>query len=235
MVKKKGLKEHRISVEGASYHAQNWLVLRDGGSDQWLYACRLRRRAFIFIEITDLPAYCGRDATARWDASVKLVDLVNTSGSTIKSALDSCGFYENKPDGEVEPLHVAEMLLDVGSSAPLWSKGGGKVTFDGWGNCNESYDENCPSFRSLRKKAREYAETLLRSEEVLEAQLNTPVNALGMTAREYADGSVGLFKALHDIKAQLGETTTKQQLVLKLYQQADVTLDGTPIPKTLKT
>lgn len=228
--------EHGIS--GASYYAKDWLVLRDGGSDQWLYVCRLRPDyglAYLFINIIDLPAYCGRDADARWAVSVSEVNLLDVSPETIVSALQSCGCDEALDfRSPLDRLRIAEMLFDHGSKAPLWDQSGGKVTFDNYGNRNEDYDENCPAFRRLRKEAREYAETLLDDDVQRNQQLNRVVNAIGQTAREYANGGTGLWKSLRRIKEQGDAASPQQQLVLGMYQKAETTLGLGPIPEDLK-
>jgi len=225
------------TLNAGTYYAKRWLTLFDGGSDQWLYvACD--GLAYVFIDINDLPANCGRDATSRWAASVSVVDLLSVSPETMASAMEGCG-CEDELDFKVaeDRLRLAEMLHSVGSKSPMWNQDGGKVTFDNYGNCEQDYDENCPAFRRLRKEAREYAEAeLLQGDEQRNELLdNKVVNAIGMTAREYGNGGQGLWEGLRRIKAQGDAATPQQQLVLGMYQKAENTLAAGPVPEDLRS
>ena len=223
----------KIPTEHGRYYCKDWLELYDGGSDQWLYVCR-DSLAYVFIDIMDWPAYCGRDATCRWVASVSMVDLLTISPETIAGSLRSCGF-EEELDFKLESdrLRIAEMCFTTGAKAPMWEESGGKVTFDDYGNLNESYDENCPHFRRLRKEAREYAEQeLLKDDEYRNELLNTKiVNAIGSTAREMMDGDI--WAPLRRIKEQGEEASKEQRLVLKMYQNAGTTLGAGPAPEDI--
>ena len=227
-------KEHRIPMERGTYYSRNWLTIFDGGSDQWLYACRVGL-TYVFVQIMDLPAYCGQDANSRWSVSVALVDLMAISPEAMASAMQSCGCDEPLDfKDESDRLRLAEMLFSHGSKSPAWDKAGGKVTFDNYGNCEQDYDENCPAFRSLRKEAREQAEELLTSESAREGAMDKVVNAIGQTAREYANGADGLWTSLRRIKEAGGEATAEQQMVLGMYQRAENTLGCGPVPEDLR-
>jgi len=232
---------NKIPTENGDYYHKHWLVSRDGGSDQWMYVCKDGRPdegkgySFFFIDINDLPACCGRDATYRWDVSVSVVDIIGADKETVQSALRYVGF-----DGELDMslesdrLHLAEILFDHGAKSPVWNEGGGKVTFDDYGNLNESYDDNCPEFRRLRKEAREFCEETLFNEQSRNHLLDTKiVNAIGQTAREYAGGTQSLWDTLRRIKRQGENATPEQRLVLKMYRGAKQTLGAGPVPGDL--
>jgi len=234
--------KHKIPVETGRYYRRYWLELYDGGSDQWLYVCRDGRFeegkgfTFFFIDITDMPAACGRDATYRWCASVDVVELLNASQSTIQSAMRSCG-YEHKLHMMMESdrLALAEMLWQHGAKAPAWSDEGGKITFDDYGNVKEFYNENCPEFRRLRKEAVEFCEeTLFDESNRNDFLMNRIVNKLGQSAREYANGTDGLWDSLRKIKEMGDEANPDQKLMLKIYANAETTLGAGPIPDDLR-
>jgi len=235
------MKIHRPTEKG-QFYARHWLEMQDGGSGTWLYAARDgsfeegRGFLFFFIEITDLPDACGRDAPARWDCSVSIVDLCSIPESEVESALRCCGAPDDELDmtEDEDRLRLAEMLHSYGAKAPMWNESAGSVTFDSYGNCDQCYDEHDPSFRSLKKRARDFCETELfddfRRIELLDS---TIVNALGQTAREYARGSEGLWDRLREIKNGDPEATDAQKFVLRMYQKAEQTLGAGPVPKDI--
>ena len=218
----------------ARYYRKIWLELFDGGSDQWLWVVR-DGLTYIFLEVIDLPAYCGRDATSRWCASVDTVDLATASPDTIATALQCCGYQEELDfRKEGDRLAIAEMLWSYGAKSPMWSDDAGKVTFDSYGNCEQDYGDGDPAFRSLRKRAREAAEELF-DEDTREHQLDTKiVNAIGQTAREFANATDGLWTALRRIKDD-PQATSEQKLVLGMYQKAKTTLGAGPVPSDLQS
>jgi len=229
-------KKYRIPTERGNYYCNIWLTLYDGGSDQWLYVCR-DGLAYIFIDIIDMPAACGHDADHRWYVRVCVVDLFAIPMTTVASALQSCG-YEEPLDfkKEEDRLAIAEMLYSYGASGTLWEGSGGDVSFDNYGNLNESYDENCPHFRRLRKEAREFGKELLSKNDGLyrDELMNTKVvNDIGQTAQEFMIGIGGHWAALHRIKELGDRATPKQQIVLKMYQSAGTTLGAGPVPENL--
>ena len=228
------VKRLRIPSKGGTYHCKAWLVLYDGGSDTWLYVCR-DSLAYIFLELTDLEAWGGRETTKLWSARVCVVDLLTTSEETTVAALRSCGTVESPRDldfkEELDRLHIAESLFSYGAHAPMWHEEAGKVK-----SLYESPGEHSPSFRSLRKRARVYAEENLFEEEGRRHLMDTlVVNPLGQTANEYAQGVSGTWEALRRIKELGDKATPKQRLTLKLYSICERTLDGTPIPEDLRS
>jgi len=232
---------NKIPTEHGDYYHRHWLVVRDGGSDQWLYVCKDgvveegKGCSFFFIDINDMPSCCGRDATYRWDVSVSVVDILGADKETIQSSMRYVGF-EGELDMKLEQdrLQLAEMLFEHGAKSPVWNDGGGKITFDDYGNANEPYDENCPEFRRLRKEAREFCEETLFDEASRNHLLDTKiVNGIGQTAREFAGGTQSLWETLRRIKTQGEDATPEQRLVLKMYGKAGQTLGAGPVPADL--
>lgn len=220
----------RIPSEHGSYYKSIWLELADGGSDQWLYVCR-DGLAYIFLEVLDYPAVCGRDAPALFDASVCVVDLLTTPLKTIVAARDSCGCDDDLDlKKELGRLQVAEMLFSHGAKSPMWNSNAGVVK-----DLHDRPDESHPAFRKLRAEARRYAEENLFSDEQRNELLdNTIVNKIGQTAREYAQGADAMWSALRRIKEDGEDASPEQQLVLKMYQNAETTLGAGPIPEDIK-
>lgn len=131
-----------------------WTELADGGSDQWLWVAR-DGGTYIFVEIIDLPSYCGSDATSQWCASVSTVDLIGAHPQTIADAISSCG-YEDEPEimdacirilvagtvdgfttpgGSRQKLHqqalsIAEMMHSYGAKSPMWEGAAGTPEHD---------------------------------------------------------------------------------------------------------
>jgi len=208
--------------------ARNWLTLADGGSGSWLYAREAAPGVWLFIEILDLVEYMGNDANVRWSASVDVVDLTTVSPNTLVSAMESCGGWF----GEVDPtpLMLAEVLHSYGAKSPMWSGEAGIVSDR---NRYDSPDERHRPFRDLRAQARREAEALLDADyrdEVLDTRI---VNAIGQTAREYANGSDGLWTALRRIATD-PSASVEQQIVLKMYANAGQTLGCGPVPDDLR-
>jgi hypothetical protein len=212
-------------------YARNWTVLADGGSGTYLYAREATPGVFIFIEIMDLPGMMGRGAPARWSASVDVVSLYETSPDTVASAIRSCG-WEGLYDieGGPTPLMLAEVLHSYGAKSPMWSADAGRVNER---NRYDSPDERHRPFRDIRAEARREAEALLDADyrdEVLDTRV---VNAIGQTAREFADGTPGLWSALRRIAAD-PNASPSQKLVLKMYGNAGQTLGGDAVPADLR-
>ena len=213
---------------------RKWKELYNGGSDVWLWVAQ-DSLVCVFVEIIDLPAHYGRDATAQWCASVDSVDLGTTSLETLAGALRSCG-WEDMADLSAPRrlIALAECLHSYGARSPLWSADAGEVAFDGYGNLidpdGEMFDpdEDGPEFQNLKAQAFAEAETLL-DKSYRDEQLDTRiVNRLGQTAREYADPD-GFWDALRRIAAN-PEATDDQRVILATYRACDKTLDGTQIP-----
>ena len=238
---------NKIPSENGNYYKRHWLELRDGGSDEWLYICQDAGDAehisgwrFFFIELIDMPAACGSDAQNRWACQVDIVDLLEASAETMADALRSCGIdntcelpNQTTLQGRLE---LAEMMRDYGAKSPMWCESGGKIKFDAHGNPDDgSYDENCPAFRRLRKEAREFVEQNLFDHESCEHILDTKiVNKIGQTAREFAQGTAGLWSSLRRIKAQGDEATPEQKLILGMYAKCEHTLGAGPIPEDIR-
>jgi hypothetical protein len=202
--------------------------LADGGSGTWLYVRSPAPLVYVFIEIMDLPDAMGRDATARWSASVDVVDLTSTSPDTIASAIRSCG-WEQDDDTAPDPLAIAEMCHQYGAKSPMWDDCAGPVNAR---NYHDSPGEEHRPFQTLRAAARREADRLC-SEDYREEQLDTRVvNAIGQTAREYANGTAGLWDALRRIAAD-PNASAEQKLVLKMYGNAGMTLGGDAVPSDL--
>jgi hypothetical protein len=209
-------------------YARNWTVLADGGSGNYLYAREATSGVYVFIEILDLPEYMGKEATVRWCASVDVVDIFATSPETIDSAMRSCGFDE--AEIEPTPLILAEVLHSYGAKSPMWSGDAGRVNEH---NFYDRPDERHRPFRDIRAEARREAEALLDADyrdEMLDTRI---VNAIGQTAREFADGTPGLWSALRRIAAD-PDASPSQKLVLKMYGNAGQTLGGDVVPADLR-
>ena len=211
-----------------------WKSLADGGSDQWLWYTQPKGSGlvFIFIEIIDLPAYMGSDATAQWSAQVSIVDLATASPDTIGSAIQSSG-WEDMPTDLRTPearLALAECLRSYGASAPMWSQDNGVPISE-----RSFRSDTSKAFLSLRAAARREAESYL-DEQTRESTLDSRiVNAIGQTAREYAAGTEGLWGALRRIKENPEGATEAQRICLRMYGACETTLGAGPIPADLRT
>lgn len=215
----------KIQTEHGRYYAGVWLTLYDGGSDQWLYVAS-HGLVFVFIEVIDLPAYCGSDADCQWCAEVAVVDLGCCSPEAMAESLRSCGPDEcpdpTTPEGR---LVIAEAMRDYGHKAPMWSDSAGNVV-----DPHDRPNEN-RAFTTLRAAARRAAEALF-DDERREAELDTRVvNRIGQTARQYMQGD--LWGRLREIKDD-PNATEEQKLVLRMYQGAGRTLGGEEVPADLK-
>ena len=220
----------RIPTKCGDYYKGIWLVLFDGGSDQWLYVCR-DGMAYIFLEVLDWPAVCGRDAQVLFNASVCVVDLLSIPLDTVASSMRSCGCDEEMDfKKEEDRLRVAEMLYSTGAKSPLWNSNAGKVK-----DPHDRPDEGHPAFRSLRAAARRYAEENLFDDEQRNELLDTRiVNKIGQTAREYSQGTEALWTAMRRIREQGDAAPPEQQLVLKMYQSCGTTLGAGPVPEDIR-
>lgn len=211
----------------ARYYKGIWLELEDGGSDRWLYVCR-DSLAYIFICIDDWVAAVGKEAECLFNATVSVVDLFFISPETMAGAIQSCGYEDEELDFklELDRLRMAEMLHSVGSKAPMWDAFGGKVK-----DIHDSFDARHPAFRTLRANARRYAEENLFDDEKRNGLLDaTVVNKIGETAREYMQGTEGMWAAMRRIKEAGEAAPPEQRLVLKMYQGAGQTLGAGPVP-----
>lgn len=199
----------------------------EGGSDEWLWYQQDGAK-YYFLRILDLVAYMGKDAQVYWEASVCLVDISDPGVlSSWHAAYASSGWDENyEPPSEA---NKAMILFEYGAKSPLWDGFGGDVPEDDW----DKLDEDDEDFKKLFEQASQFISECLSDSDKLEEKLNTPVNALGQTAREYAHGTNGLFKRLTEIKDD-PNATEQQKLVLRVYGRCDHTLGGDVIPEELK-
>ena len=220
------MKKIKVTWPRPVYYKNKWLTLEDGGSERWLYAVS-NGMVFVFIEIHDWYAACGKEAQSLFNCTVKVVDLTQILVPTIMDALKFCGI--ESIDKEVTPLVIAQCCLSYGASAVMWDEYGGKVTerFEFGG-----YDEKHPAFRKLRSDARKYAEENLFDDDERNALMDTNVvNAMGATAKEYMSGD--LWGVLRKAK----ENPTPQQalvLKIKIYSKCERTLGGEEIPQDLR-
>ena len=228
------MKHLKIPVNNGRYYKGIWLEIFDGGSGQWLWVVR-DGLSYIFLEVIDLVEYMGRDATEVWSASVSVVDLITTPLETVASAIRSAGAEDMELDfkKESDRLAIAEMCYSHGAKAPLWD-GFARDIKDIEKERFADRSDHDPEFLKLRKEAREFAETLFDEAERNEQLDNKVVNALGQTAREYANGTVALWDSLRRIQALGDDATDAQKLMLKMYAGAERTLGGNMIPEDLK-
>jgi hypothetical protein len=213
------------------FYARTWMTLRDGGDGTYLYVKSPAPLVYVFIEIIDLVDACGRDATARWCASVDVVDLNSISPETQASALHSCGWegIEDIEDPADRMRALAEVCHSHGAKSPMWSGDAGVVNER---NRHDSPGEEHRPFRDIRAEARREAELLCR-EDYREEQLDTRiVNRIGQTAREYANGTEGMWAALRRIQAD-PNASKEQRIVLRMYGKAGQTLGAGPVPADL--
>lgn len=118
------------------------------------------------IELIDMDDACGLDNEGRPTYNVELseVDVIATVQKTKADAIKSCG-WENM---ELSEVALAECLHSYGARAPL----------DSWDGNNRG---------KLLRDARALSSEL-DDPETHEEYMNRPVNALGSTAREFAQG-----------------------------------------------
>lgn len=222
-----------------------WETLEDGGSNRWIYARQVSPLAFVFLQIDDLVDSCGRDASHHFCGDVYVVDLDSISAETVESALRSCGYITegteivNEYDGSVVfdtsakngLLYLASICSSYGAHSPMLEELAFPVTE---ANYYTNPGENNPYFVRLRASLRKYAELNLMSEDSRDTLLDgTVVNAIGQTAREFADGTSGLWEALRRI-ADDTSATPAQKLMLRLYAKAKHTLGSGPVPEDIQ-
>jgi hypothetical protein len=209
----------------AEYFANNWLVLCD--DDQKIYVAG-DGLLFVFIEIIDMPCYCGRDAKERWVAEVSMVNIGEVSPSSIVSAVQYMGFDE-PPDMSTKQgmLMLAEALYRYGCKAFCWSDSSGNPN-------NTSSDESSRYFTSLRAAARREAESILKDESLRETYMNKTVNKAGHTAREYMAGGDAFWAPFMRTKMDPERATDEQKILLKMYSKCERMLGGEEIPKFMR-
>jgi len=111
---------------------------------------------------------CGCDVHV---SQVVRVDLDDTTGESIESALECCGVDLEEFEGNHDWV-IVECLVDYGAAAPM--------------------GEHSHPHRAdiARANARREVEELIADSEQCEEMLNRPVNAIGATAREYGRGDM---------------------------------------------
>jgi hypothetical protein len=218
--------------DGATYYAKHWLVLENGGSARWTYVAK-DGNTFVFIRIDDMVDACGSDAEYHFCASVRTVDPFAADVDTVAGALQYCGLEDEPPDMStvVGQLALAQAMLDYGNASPLFEEQGLEVK-DRW----LDPDERHPGFRKLRAEARRFADGILADSEARDQMLDTKiVNAIGQTAREYAQGTGGFWDHLRKLQAMGDSATEKQRLFLKVFANSEQTLGAGPIPPDLRS
>lgn len=137
------------------------------------YARRVGRERWQTIEWTDMNEACGRDneGQARYVVELAEIDLLATPESQRQQALDCCGLDLDDFDERTREVVLVEALHDYGARAPL----------DSWSGNN---------LNKLMAAARKRAAEIEADAAEHEAVLNRPVNAIGSTAREYAQGDL---------------------------------------------
>lgn len=146
-----------------------WIELYD--DNDYLCAIRLREKAFLFVEITDMDYACGKDNEGHptYVGEVALVDLNVISKEIKASAVESCGSYDI--DFDKNDLAMAECCFRHGCKAPLDS---------------DSSNGKTGLLRRMKKFARHY--TSEEGARDLTAALKRPVNRIGSTAAEFMVG-----------------------------------------------
>lgn len=124
------------------------------------------------VRLDNMDEACGSDneGSPRYHADLSEVDISDTEN--VRQALESCG-WDGFPD-ESDPhrgLALAEALHSYGCTAPLWQEAGG----NGW---------------ALIRQGKAESRMLESDPEALDERMNTPVNALGSTAREFQRGDI---------------------------------------------
>lgn len=204
-----------------------WTQLDDGGSGTWTWVREVSPLRFLFIRIDDAVDACGAGADTQFYADTNLVDLGELDPADVAKAISG---LENDEPG---PMWIAYCCRTYGLHAPLWSGDSGPMPTDPKRRSEVKWNrpsDTSPMFIRLASAARKAAETFLAGDE---SALDRVVNAVGQTAREYAQGISGLWAALERIKND-SEASAEQKTVLRMYQKCEHTLSGDTIPPTLR-
>jgi hypothetical protein len=123
---------------------------------------------FQFLELLDMEYNCGRDNEGhpKYNVELSYVDLAQVSDAAYQSAKQSCG-WDNM---EETPANKAMVLWEYGLKAPL---------FQQYGNSKNKL------LRMAKAQAR-----FLEEGDSLEAALDTQVNMIGSSAREFMQGDL---------------------------------------------
>lgn len=159
------------------------------------------KRQYQFVELINMDDACGRDneGQPRYVVELRLVDLNAVGEKNIQAALRCCGQDEGQA---LADDIVAEFCDSYGTHAPLGS----------WSGNNA---------RKLMRDAYREANALLDSE-ALETKLDSTVNRIGSTAREFMSGD--LTSALQR-GCESGNPDAR--LITKMYGVAQDVIDDT--------
>ncbi len=150
-------------------------------------------------------------------------------------------------------LGLAQCMCDYGAQAPMWDECGGEIERDCPAGCDlgwmpdpkrheddydeiecsrcEGYgqlladDEESESFLGLKARALAEMAALWGTAARNDRLDGDPVNGLGQTAREYAQGSDGLYAAMR--------RQPEDSIIRKMYGACGKTLDGKTIPSDI--
>jgi hypothetical protein len=141
------------------------------------WARRARDGSWYVVDFTNMYDACGegeckRDGQDQYVCEVKRVDLADLDADTLKRARDCVGLNLDDIAEEHREIAQVEACVSYGCSQPL-----------------DSFSGNVRP-ANVRANARRAAEALMRDAVALEAKLETPVNRMGATAREYARGEI---------------------------------------------
>lgn len=198
---------------------KRWLGYQDGGNGRWVRHHTGTR--WFYIESVDMDDACGRDNEGRDPYVVELSEVDISDEEQMMRAVRSCGGVTeiNDETGEVEHFDhdgclypdaaLAEMMASYGARSPLWDTSGKGVG------------------RMIRA-AKSEAMRLERDESAYEARMNRPVNGIGQTAREYAQGMKAMAAA---IQRGIDAGDPKATLIGKMYNNCGGnTLGGDVVP-----
>lgn len=214
-------------------YSKHWEIWEDCDGT-YRYVRRMADLKYLGISIISLPEYCGRSAIdgPYWSGDLVLVDLMALPYGEQIAALRSC-YGDTWPDFAdtvaVRQDLLVSCCLSHGSYAPLGLDSGGDVKIDSYGDMIEQTPDS-KGFRGVRKRLREIGDAFARDAGSLERTLdNRIVNSLGQTAREYGQGTEGLWSKLRDIRDD-GDASDEQKLIFKMYHGCTDTLADVPIP-----
>lgn len=170
------------------------------------------------IEVTDMVDAVGSDWEGPpWEAALKIVDLRDITRSDILSALDSCG----DPDayhaalGRAANATLKRERIAAEREARLIAAVACAAHGD-YAPMGEWYAPRSP--RVARERAQRESRRLEADAGYRAARLSRPVNALGATAREFAQGWQGMQAA---INRGIASGDPGANLMSKLYHATD--------------
>jgi hypothetical protein len=129
---------------------------------------------------------CKASGIAKYECSVKRLDVAALSYESIASAMQSCGWSLVTPAGHIENDYDGSVVVDgehveacIVAECVRYGMGAPLEDFTG---------DVRPS--NVRADARRYAETCMRDARLLAERLARPVNRIGSTADEYGRGDL---------------------------------------------